>query len=144
MRRVFALVAAGYCGVLFSLVAADRTPVEGGGPLFRIFAGDSAGGSGGKTINIGGKKPLMVISAASDVQLSTDRKAVRLTLTTSDARKFGDVTRRHVNGLLVLEANGRVLEAMQVSSPVTNGVLQFDYPDDAVVADYLRKRFHLK
>ena len=38
----------------------------------------------------------------------------------------------------------KVLEAMRVTSPVTDGVLEFTYPDDAAVADYLRKRFRLK
>jgi hypothetical protein len=86
----------------------------------------------------------MVVSTVSNLQLSNDRKAVRLTLTGPDARKFADITRKHGQELLVIEANGRVLEAMQVSSPVTNGVLEFTYPDDATVADYLRKRFRLK
>ena len=86
----------------------------------------------------------MVVSAVSNVQLSNDRKAVRLILTRSDARRFADVTRKHAKELLILEANGRVLEAMRVSSAVTNGVLEFTYPEDAAVADYLRKRFRLK
>ena len=46
--------------------------------------------------------------------------------------------------LLVLEANGRVLEAMKASGPVTNGTLEFVYPEDAAVAYYLKRRFRLK
>ena len=86
----------------------------------------------------------MVVSAAANVQLSRDRKAVRIVLTPSDARRFADITRKHVHELLILEADGRVLEAMQVTSPVTNGTLEFSSPDDAAVVDYLRKRFRLK
>ena len=123
--------------------AADLRPADGG-PLFRIFAAGSSPGGGAPTINIAGKPPLMIVSTVSDVQVSTDRKAVRLIFSSSDARKFGDITRKHVKDYLVLEANGRVLEVMQVGAPVTNGTLEFIYPEDAVVADYLKKRFRLK
>ena len=126
------------------VMAADVRPADAGAPLFRIFVAGAPTGSGTPSINVSGKPPLMIVSAVGDVQLSTDRKAVRLTLTSSDARKFAGITRKHVHDFLVLEANGRVLEVMQVSSPVTNGVLEFTYPEDAAVADYLRKRFRLK
>jgi hypothetical protein len=125
-------------------LASDRKPADGGSPVFRIFGSGSNSGSGAAQITISGKQPLMVISTVADIQLSNDRKAVRATLTSSDARRFADITRKHSRELLVLEANGKVLEAMQVSSPVTNGVLEFSYPDDAIVVDYLRKRFRLK
>src|SRR5205085_3825194 len=113
---------------------------DAGTPVFRIYGS----GAAGPQINIAGKQPLLVITTPANVQLSTDRKAVRLTLNPSDARRFAEITRKHRNEMLVLEANGRVLEAMQVAAPVTNGTIDFTYPDDAAVADYLRKRFRLK
>jgi hypothetical protein len=144
MRRIGILIAVAVCWVLFgNRAAADLKPADGGAPVFRIFAG-SGNGSASSAVNISGKQPLLVISTARDVQLSTDRKAVRITLNSSDARKFADITRKHVKELLILEGNGRVLEAMQVGAPVSNGILEFSYPDDANVVDYLRKRFRLK
>jgi hypothetical protein len=145
MRPVPGLIVALFFTELLGITAsADLRPADGAAPVFRVFAAGPANASGAPTINISGKPPLMIISAAADVQLSTDRKAVRLTLTSSDARKFGDITRRHIKDFLVIEANGRVLEVMQVTSPVTNGMLEFTYPEDAAVADYLRKRFRIK
>ena len=144
MRSFFSLLCA--AAILFAseTFAAGPKPADGGTPVFRIFGSGAPGRGSAPQINIAGKEPLMVIITPANVQLSTDRKAVRLTLSPSDARRFADITRKHRNELLVLEANGRVLEAMQVAGPVTNGRLDFTYPDDAAAADYLRKRFRLK
>jgi hypothetical protein len=144
MRCIGAGALAICCTFVSTIVFADLKPADGGAPVFQIFAASSGGGGGSPRIDISGKQPLMVVSAVSNVQLSNDRKAVRLILTRSDARRFADVTRKHGKELLILEANGKVLEAMRVSSPVTDGVLEFTYPDDSAVVDYLRKRFRLK
>ena len=138
MNRFYGSVLICLSWLVSSAAWADMKPTDSNAPVFEIY---SSSGSG-KTITA--KQPLLVISSVANVQLSTDRKAVRVVLTPSDARKFADVTRKHVNDLLILQANGRVLEAMQVASPVTNGILEFAYPDDAAVADYLRKRFRLR
>jgi len=143
-RMVLLLVTILCASFQANINAADLRPADAGAPLFRIYVAGAPTGSGTPNISVSGKPPLMIISAAADVQVSTDHKAVRLTLTSSDARKFGGITRKHVHDFLVLEANGRVLEVMQVSAPVTNGMLEFVYPDDAAVADYLKKRFRLK
>jgi hypothetical protein len=143
MRPVlFAIAACFYLIASAPGIAAEFKPVDGKAPVFRIFAAPIEGGKA--TINLSGKQPLLVVSAVADVALSRDRKAVRIILTPSDAHRFADITRKHGKELLVLEANGTVLEAMRVEKPVTNGMLQFDYPNDAKVADYLRKRFRLK
>jgi len=144
--RHFLVRLAAICILVFSCTSlfADLKPRDGAAPLFQIFAASSGGGGGAPRIDISGKQPLMVVSAVSNAQLSNDRKAVRVILTRSDARRFADITRRHGKDLLILEGNGKVLEAMRISSPVTDGVLEFTYPDDAAVADYLRKRFRLK
>ncbi|HEY4282733.1 MAG TPA: hypothetical protein VGM62_06665 [Chthoniobacterales bacterium] len=145
MRPLICLIVVVGCSViLVDRATAASKPADGGAPIFRIFASGSVKGGTSSPINISNKFPLMVVSTGAKVQLSQDRKAVRVVLTPSDARKFADITRRHVHEILILEANGRVLEAMQVTSPVTNGTLEFSYPDDAAVVDYLRKRFHLK
>lgn len=143
MKRAIALLV-GAAAILFGhSLTAEMKPADGA-PVFRIFTSPPGGGSPDSAINLNGKKPLMIVTAVSDVAVSRDRKAVRVILNSADARRFADIIRKHPNDLLVLEANGRVLEAMRASGPVTNGVLEFVYPDDATVADYLKKRFRLK
>ncbi len=141
MRAFFILIAVLCCTLSAASVLGDLKPSDGGAPVFQIFAGSA--GKGGK-IDISGRQPLLVVSAVSNIQESKDRKAVRLTMTRSDAHRFADITRQHVNNLLILESNGKVLEAMRVTSPVTDGVLAFESPDDTAMVDYLRKRFRLK
>jgi hypothetical protein len=128
--------------LLHSTTLADTRP-EGGDPVFQIFASGRGGGSQTR-LYMKGDQPLMVISTAANVEVSKDRKAVRLTMTAADARKFADITRRHTNELLILMGRGRALQGVMVTSPVTNGVLEFLYPGDAAAADYLKKRFRLK
>jgi hypothetical protein len=144
VRSLFSLFCAACILLASGTFAASPKAANDGTPVFRVFGSGSAGTGGAPQISIAAKQPLMVISTPANVQLSTDRKAVRLTLNSSDARRFAEITRKHRNELLILETNGRVLEAMQVGAPVTNGRLDFSYPDDAAVADYLRKRFRLK
>ena len=145
MNRALALAILGISVFAFDLAAlADMKPADKGGPVFRIFAAGMNGVSADSPINLNGKKPLMIVTAVSDVAVSRDHKAVRVILSSADARRFADITRKHPNDLLVLESNGRILEAMQVRASVTNGTLEFTYPEDAVVADYLKKRFRLK
>jgi hypothetical protein len=121
---------------------ADIKPADSKAPIFRIFS--STGKGDGDHLTVTAKQPLLVISSVADVQLSTDRKAVRIVLTSSDAKKFADITRKYNQDLLLLEGNGKILEAMRVSSPVQKGVLEFSRPDDDAVVDYLRQRFRLK
>lgn len=146
MRSLPLILTAGVWGALVSAAhAADIKPADGNAPVFRIFASSAGGGvNPDSAINLNGKKPLMILTSVAAIGESRDRKAVRLTLSSADARHFADITRKHPNDLLVLEANGRILEAIQATAPVTNGILEFTYPDDATVVDYLRKRFHLK
>jgi len=66
-----------------------------------------------------------------------------IVLISGDAQKFGGITRQHNQGLLLLEAEGRVLEAMQVTAPVTNGIIAFKHPDDDAAAEYMRRRFRV-
>jgi hypothetical protein len=144
MRHSFALFAATFCTLTSIAAAREIRPIDGDAPIFRIFASDSGGGNKSSPINIAGKEPLLVVSGVANVQVSNDHKALRVTLNGPDATRFSNITRKHANGLLVLEGNGKVLEAMRVGGPVTNGVLEFTYPDDSAVADYLKRRFRLK
>src|SRR6266550_1542746 len=97
MRRTFFFVSAISIVAGSWALSAKPEPVEGGAPIFRVFASGSIHGGSSSPINIAGKPPLMVVSAVSNVQLSRDRKAVRVVLTPSDARKFADITRKHVH-----------------------------------------------
>ena len=89
-------------------------------------------------------QPIMVIATAANVEIANNGKVVRLTMIPSDARKFAEITRSHPNQLLVLVGRGRALQGVQVGSPVTNGVLEFRYPQEELAADYMRKRFRLR
>src|SRR5215210_394401 len=144
MRRLIPSISAVFVLSIVQLAAADVKPTDGIGPVFRIFAADSSSREGSPKIDLFGRQPLMIVNSAADVRLSTDREAIRFTFTQADARRFADLTRKHADGFLVLQGNQKILEAMKVSSPVTDGILEFTYTDDAAVADYLKKRFRLK
>ena len=89
------------------------------------------------------KHPLLVVRSVSDLRLARDQKGVLMTLTSADAKKFAEITRKYDQGLLLLEANGRVLSAMHVTAPIVNGIIGFKHPEDAAVAEYFRRRFRV-
>jgi len=129
-----------------SAMAAEIKPTDPNTPLFQVFAPipmkpASSAGLAGFTFD--GKHPLLVVRSVSDLRLARDRKGVIIALTPGDAQKFAAITRKYNQGLLLLEAEGRVLEAMQVTTPITDGVIGFKYPDQAAVAEYLRRRFRI-
>ena len=122
--------------------ATEIRPMDPGTPLFRIFqAIPMKGNPSGLTLDKA--HPLLVVSAVRDLRLADDRKSVQNTLTDDHARAFAILTRKNKGNDLLLESNGRVLEALHITAPSVNGVMSFKYPDDAVVADYLRKRFRI-
>jgi len=128
--------------LLHSTVCAEMKP-QGGDPVFRIY-GSGRGGGTGTSLYMKTDQPLMLISTVADVQVSKDGKTVRLTMTEADARKFAEITRQHPNEMLILVGRGSALQAIQVGSPVTNGVLEFRYPQEHLAADYVKYRFRLK
>jgi hypothetical protein len=142
MKRVSVGIFFGAALLFQGSVSADIRPADSAAPIFRVFS--SSGSNTGGRLTVTAKQPLLVVTSLADIQLSTDHKGVRIVLNSFDARRFGDITRKYKQDLLLLEANGHILEAMRVSSPVQNGVLEFSQPDDDVVVDYLRKRFRLK
>jgi hypothetical protein len=89
------------------------------------------------------KHPLLVVRSVSDLRLARDGKGVFIRLMPADAQKFAAITRKYNQGLLLLETENRVLAAMYVAAPITDGILGFKYPDDAAVAEYLRRRFRI-
>ena len=89
------------------------------------------------------KHPLLVVRSVSDLRLARDGKGVFITLMPVDAQKFAAVTRKYNQGLLLLETENRVLDAMYVAAPITDGIIVFKYPDEAAVAEYLRRRFRV-
>src|SRR4030095_15897117 len=132
--------------VLETGVGAEIKPANPKTPLFRIFAPTPmkpAGRAVPAGFTFDDKHPLLVVRSVSDVRLARDGKGVLIMLTPVDAQKFAAITRKYNQGLLLLEAENRVLEAMQTTAPITDGVLGFKYPDQAAVADYLRRRFRL-
>ena len=122
--------------------AADIRPFDPGTPLFRIFLPTPMKGDSSR-LTFDNAHPLLVVSAVRDLRLADDRKGVQITLNDDDARAFAILTRKYRGNDLLLESNGRVLEVLHVTAPSVNGVISFKYPEDAVVADYLRKRFRI-
>ena len=134
--------------LIFSAVAhgADIMPADTSRPLFRIFAPipmKLAGSATRNQLTFDDKHPLLVVRSVSDVRLARDQKGVLITLTPADTKKFAEITRKNYQGLLLLEANGRMLEALYITAPIVNGMIGFKHPEEAEVAEYLRRRFRI-
>jgi hypothetical protein len=123
---------------------ADVKPHDTSKPLFRVLAPTKVEQSAkGPVLTVGGEHPLLVVWSVRDLSLGRDGKSVLITLQPNDAKLFAAATQKYNHGLLVLEGDGRVLQAMYVTNPVLNGVMSFKHPDDAAVAEYLRRRFRI-
>ena len=125
---------------------ADVTPTDTSTPLFRIFAPipmKPADSAVPVELTFDAKHPLLVIRSVSDLRLARDQRGVLITLTSADTKKFAEITRKYDQGLLLLEANGRVLSAMHVTAPIVNGTIGFRHPEEAAVAEYLQRRFRV-
>jgi len=129
-----------------SAFAADLKPADPSTPLFRIFQALPKGEqqkSGAPQITFDPKHPLLVVWSVRDLKIGPDHKSVLLVLTEKDRKIFATLTHKYNHSLLLLEAQGNVLEAIQITQPLENGALEFGYPDDAAMAQYLRRRFKL-
>jgi hypothetical protein len=136
-----------FSALFASVVAADIKPADSSKPLFRILKfktmheaqrkGDEAKGE------VDDKHPLLVVWKLFDVRLAHDYKGVQIVLTRDDARAFADITRGRLRYLLFDTGEPRSLEVLQIAAPVTDGVIDFKYPEDAAQAEYLRRRFRL-
>ena len=129
-----------------SAFAADLKPADPSTPLFRIFQALPKGEqqkSGAPQITFDAKRPVLVVWSVRDLKIGPDHKSVLLVLTEKDRKIFAALTHKYNHSLLLLEAQGGVLEAIQITQPLENGTLEFSYPDDAAMAQYLRRRFKL-
>ncbi len=129
-----------------SVFASDLKPTDPGTPLFRIFQSLPRGVEqkrGPPQITFDPKRPLLVVWSVQDLKLGPDRKSVLLVLTEKDRKSFAELSHKYNQSLLLLEAQGNILEAIQIRQPLENGAIEFKYPDDAPVAQYLRRRFKL-
>jgi hypothetical protein len=144
MRALLCILAA---ASIVTLARGDEYfPADHTKPLFRIFAPISmptpADGPRPK-FTFDDEHPLLVVHSVSDLMLARDNKGVLITLTPEDAKKFAEITRKYNDALLLLEADGEVLQAMHITAPITDGIIGFKYPQEEQVAQYLRRRFHI-
>ena len=147
--RIFPRIALVICfcfSVLGTGVGAEIKPADLKTPVFRIFASipmKQAGRDSPIGVTFDNKHPLLVVRSVSDLRLARDGKGVLITLMPVDAQKLAAITRKYTQGLLLLETENRVLDAMYVAAPITDGIIVFKYPDEAAVAEYLRRRFRV-
>jgi hypothetical protein len=138
-----------YAAVLLasSAVAADIKPADNRTPVFRIYQAfpnpTQQRLTPGPQVTFDARRPLLVVWSVRDVKLARDHKSVVLTLNDKDKTTFAALSRRYSNGLLLVEGQGTILTAIHIGQSLDNGVLEFKYPDDANVADYLRRRFNI-
>jgi hypothetical protein len=126
--------------------AVDVKPADPATPVFRIFQALPKGEQQKNEpaqVTFDPKRPLLAVWSVRDLKLAPDHKSVLLLLTEKDTKIFAALTRKYNHGLLLLEAQGSVLEAIQIAEPVENGALEFKHPDDAAMAQYLRRRFKI-
>jgi len=125
--------------------AADIKPADTTKPLFRILKFNTLRDAARERENAKGEvddeHPMLVVWKLRDVQLARDNKGVLMTLTPEDTKRFAAVTSRY--GYLVFEGNGRALQALHITAPITEGIIGFKHPEEAAVAEYLRRRLRL-
>jgi hypothetical protein len=138
MRSLFVTLVA----VLASAAAADIKPADTTKLLFRILKfktlHDAAREGENAQGEVDDKHPMLVVWKLRDVRLARDNKGVLMTLTSEDTEKFASITSRY--GYLVFEGDDRALQVLHITAPITDGIIGFEHPQKAVVADYLRRR----
>lgn len=132
---------AAFLVVVASAAGGEIRPADSSKPLFPILKFQSLHG-GDHPKGTVDEKPLLVVWAVSDLRLASDDKGVLITLTPKDTKKFAAITRKY--GYLVLDAGeGRPIEVMHITAPIVDGIIGFKHPDEAVAAEYLRRRFRI-
>src|SRR4029453_12933583 len=109
--------------VLETGVGAEIKPADPRTPLFRIFAPTPMKPTGRDVpagFTFDDKHPLLVVRSVSDVRLPRAGRGVLIILTPAEAQKCAGITRKYNQGLLLLEAENRVLAAMQIAAPITD------------------------
>ena len=124
--------------------AADIKPADTSKPLFRIFAPSKIEPGAKRSLaTVDDEHPLLVVWSVSDLILARDGKGVLITLHPKDAKVFAAATQKYNHGILFFEGDGRILEGMHITAPITDGIIGFKHPDEADVAEYLRRRFRI-
>jgi len=126
--------------------AAELKPTNPAIPIFRIFAPvpvKARTSSEPDQLTFDNKHPLLIVRSVTDVVLGRDKKSVLITLNPADTKKFAEITGAYKGRLLLLEASGQVLSALQITAPIVDGLLAFKHPEEGPVAQYLRRRFRL-
>jgi hypothetical protein len=126
--------------------AAGLKPINPTMPIFRIFApvpAKAQTSSQPDQLSFDDRHPLLVVRSVTDVVLGRDNKSVAIRLNPTDAKKFGEITTAYKGRLLLFEANGQVLSALQIIAPNGNGLIGFKHPEEEAIAQYLRRRFRL-
>ena len=144
MRTLLCILA--ILSVLTPARADEYFPADRTKPLFRIFAPipmATPSGALRPKFTFDDKHPLLVVYSVSDLVLARDKKGVLITLMPKDAKSFAEITRKYDDALLLLEAEGQVLQAMHITAPITNGIIGWKYPQEEQVAKYLRRRFRI-
>jgi len=125
--------------------AGDIKPADTSKPLFRILKFKSLHDAAREGENAKGEvddeHPMLVVWKLRDVQLARDNKGVLMTLTPEETKKFAAITTRY--GYLVFEGGDRPLEVLHITAPITDGIIGFKHPQEAAVAEYLRRRLRL-
>jgi hypothetical protein len=131
--------------VVASAAAADIKPADTTKPLFRILKfktlHDAAREGENAKGEVDDEHPMLVVWKLRDVQLARDSKGVLMTLTPEDTKKFAAITSRY--GYLVFEGDDRPLQILHITGPITDGIIGFKHPEEAAVADYLRRRLRI-
>lgn len=150
LRRIFLVMKSlVLLALLFgsTILAAEIKPVDPRTPIFRIYVAFTAPSQertvAGPQVTFDPKHPLLVVWSARDVRLTPDRNGVIFVLNEKDTKTFAAASRKFDRGLLLVEGQGSVLSAMQITEPLNNGEFEFKNPDDAKVVQYLRRRFNL-
>ncbi len=144
MKTTLAILGS-WLALTLTAFAAGLAPTNPTVPVFRLFEPIpmKARGSAPAGLTFDKQRPLLSVTGVRDLKLARDGKSVLLRLTDKDTRAFADLTRRYQRRSLLLVATDEIMQLLDVTSPVADGALVFEQPNDAAVATYLRRRFRV-
>jgi hypothetical protein len=121
-------------------------PGDSPAPLFNIYEArpDRPANGSSRERHFHPGQMLLSVHSLGDMLLQPDKKGVRVILNEDDTKAFAKLTRRH-DYLIFLCEDPAATVTMHITAPVDDGKILFDASVEAVpVAQYLRKRFHVK
>jgi hypothetical protein len=120
--------------VVTSAAAADIKPADSSKPLFRILKFKTLHGGDHPKGVADDEHPLLVVWSLRDVRLASDGKGVLITLSPKDTKTFAAITQKY--GYLIFDAaEGRPIEVLHITAPITDGIIGFKHPNEAAVAE---------